>query len=143
MGRGAFVLGGPGGVGTEVATGFGNGNVRVGGDGYRDRAAERRGLYGVPPLAGRNDNGGVESGGYGRQGPPRVDEPPVQFERVDQSRALGAQNVGNKMLRNMGWQEGQVRRLFFINVDCQHIVRLPRCFRCGTVGHSGMVLLSC
>lgn len=112
LGRGGFVLGGPGGLGTDVAAGFGNGGMdrMGGGDGYRDRAAERRGLYGGPPVMSRN-NGGGENGGYARQGAVPEDEPPVAFERVDQSRALGDTNVGNRMLRNMGWQEGQVRSL--------------------------------
>ncbi|GAQ86398.1 RNA-binding protein RBM5 and related proteins [Klebsormidium nitens] len=108
LGRGGFVLGGPGGLGTDVAAGFGNGGMdRMGGaDGYRDSAAERRGLYGGPLPMNRND-GGVENGGYGRQGAVPEDDPPVAFERVDQTRALGDTNVGNRMLRNMGWQEGQ------------------------------------
>ncbi|KAL2653047.1 hypothetical protein R1flu_021175 [Riccia fluitans] len=90
--------------------------------GYRDRAAERRSLYGSS-LPG---DGGVEidmkdksSRGRGLDMPfppgvgakgsgnPALAGPEVQsYEVISAEKALDERNVGNRMLRNMGWQEG-------------------------------------
>ncbi|XP_024523682.1 SUPPRESSOR OF ABI3-5 isoform X1 [Selaginella moellendorffii] len=69
---------------------------------YRDRAAERRSLYGlsVPgdPLEEMASAGGapVQSSGGSAE----------SYEAVTVDKALDESNVGNRMLRSMGWQEG-------------------------------------
>uniref|UniRef100_A0A0A9DSF0 RNA-binding protein, putative n=1 Tax=Arundo donax TaxID=35708 RepID=A0A0A9DSF0_ARUDO len=87
---------------------------------YRDRAAERRNLYG---SSLGNDNVGLDStGDYpSRKGsseigsmpfPPGVGERSSEigntenYEVITADRAIDESNVGNRILRNMGWQEG-------------------------------------
>ncbi|CAL5060086.1 unnamed protein product [Urochloa decumbens] len=88
---------------------------------YRDRAAERRNLYG---SSLGNDNVGLDStGDYpSRKGsseiglmpfPPGVGERSSgeignteNYEVITADRAIDESNVGNRILRNMGWQEG-------------------------------------
>ncbi|KQK08667.1 hypothetical protein BRADI_2g43127v3 [Brachypodium distachyon] len=90
---------------------------------YRDRAAERRSLYGSSSSLG-SDNGGLDStGDYpSRKGssemgsmpfPPGVGERSSgeiddneNYEVITADRAIDENNVGNRILRNMGWQEG-------------------------------------
>jgi RNA-binding protein 5/10 len=91
--------------------------------GYRDRAAERRSLYGsssatdslldfepaekslgsrgkgsdmpFPPGVGGVKSGSVLPGGEAHS-----------YEVITPDKAIDGSNVGNRMLRNMGWQEG-------------------------------------
>ncbi|XP_062218285.1 SUPPRESSOR OF ABI3-5-like isoform X2 [Phragmites australis] len=88
---------------------------------YRDRAAERRNLYG---SSLGNDIVGLDStGDYpSRKGsseigsmpfPPGVGERSSgeignteNYEVITADRAIDESNVGNRILRNMGWQEG-------------------------------------
>ncbi|XP_071696312.1 SUPPRESSOR OF ABI3-5-like isoform X2 [Rutidosis leptorrhynchoides] len=91
---------------------------------YRDRAAERRSLYGpssfgddlydlgvgddgdsglkrgvmesMPFPPGVGGRGGEEGGNSGAQ----------SYEVITGEKAIDESNVGNRMLRNMGWQEG-------------------------------------
>uniref|UniRef100_K3YPU3 SUPPRESSOR OF ABI3-5 n=1 Tax=Setaria italica TaxID=4555 RepID=K3YPU3_SETIT len=90
---------------------------------YRDRAAERRNLYG---SSLGNDSVGLDStGDYpSRKGsseigsmpfPPGVGERSSgeisnteNYEVITADRAIDESNVGNRILRNMGWQEGLV-----------------------------------
>ncbi|KAG6547441.1 hypothetical protein Mapa_010889 [Marchantia paleacea] len=91
--------------------------------GYRDRAAERRSLYGSSlPGDASGDIDVKDKGSKGRgldmPFPPGVGAkssganaalagPEVQsFEVISAEKALDERNVGNRMLRNMGWQEG-------------------------------------
>lgn len=68
---------------------------------YRDRAAERREKYGVPeppePPAPKKKN--------------KFFKPPAQYSTVDYEQptkdGLTSDNIGNKMLQAMGWQEGK------------------------------------
>ncbi|KAF3856402.1 hypothetical protein F7725_017125 [Dissostichus mawsoni] len=64
---------------------------------YRDRAAERREKYGVPePPAPKKK---------------KFFKPPAQYSTVDYEQptkdGLTSDNIGNKMLQAMGWQEGK------------------------------------
>ncbi|XP_062224001.1 SUPPRESSOR OF ABI3-5-like isoform X2 [Phragmites australis] len=88
---------------------------------YRDRAAERRNLYG---SSLGNDSVGLDStGDYPSQKgsseigsmpfPPGVGERSSgeignseNYEVITADRAIDESNVGNRILRNMGWQEG-------------------------------------
>ncbi|TVU32711.1 hypothetical protein EJB05_24459 [Eragrostis curvula] len=87
---------------------------------YRDRAAERRNLYG---SSLGNDSGLDSTGEYqSRKGsseigsmpfPPGVGErssgeigDTENYEIITADRAIDETNVGNRILRNMGWQEG-------------------------------------
>ncbi|KAM0893635.1 hypothetical protein ACQ4PT_024987 [Festuca glaucescens] len=89
---------------------------------YRDRAAERRSLYGLSSSL-PNDDGLDTTGDYpSRKGssgmgsmpfPPGVGERSVgeidnteNYEVITADRAIDENNVGNRILRNMGWQEG-------------------------------------
>ncbi|OIV93704.1 hypothetical protein TanjilG_16555 [Lupinus angustifolius] len=89
---------------------------------YRDRAAERRSLYGSSSSVG-NDMSDLEIGGSNREfasrkGDPMPFPPGVgggrvvgdvnldTFEVITADKAIDENNVGNRMLRNMGWQEG-------------------------------------
>ncbi|KAJ6842776.1 SUPPRESSOR OF ABI3-5 isoform X1 [Iris pallida] len=95
---------------------------------YRDRAAERRSLYGSA-SSGRDDLSDIglgesngeypyRKGSSADQGampfPPGVgggrgtgDASNVEnYEVITADRAIDESNVGNRMLRNMGWQEG-------------------------------------
>ncbi|MQL96459.1 hypothetical protein Taro_029140 [Colocasia esculenta] len=94
---------------------------------YRDRAAERRSLYGSSSLGDDMSDLGVGDsnrefpgrkgsssdigampfppgvGGRG-SGDPLTNAP--SYEVITADRAIDESNVGNRMLRNMGWQEG-------------------------------------
>ncbi|KAI5007049.1 hypothetical protein ZWY2020_046997 [Hordeum vulgare] len=88
---------------------------------YRDRAAERRSLYGSSSSLA---NDGLDTTGEysSRKGssemgsmpfPPGVGERSVgeidnteNYEVITADRAIDENNVGNRILRNMGWQEG-------------------------------------
>ncbi|CAD5228317.1 unnamed protein product [Bursaphelenchus xylophilus] len=60
---------------------------------YRDRAKERRQLYGIDP--GLDELGGTQS------------EANIAEEAAQKAiRPLDETNIGNKLLKNMGWQEG-------------------------------------
>ncbi|XP_015689013.1 SUPPRESSOR OF ABI3-5 isoform X3 [Oryza brachyantha] len=90
---------------------------------YRDRAAERRSLYGSSSSLG-TDNDGLDPTGEhpSRRGssemgsmpfPPGVGERSSgeignteNYEVITADRAIDESNVGNRILRNMGWQEG-------------------------------------
>ncbi|KAG8058197.1 hypothetical protein GUJ93_ZPchr0002g24885 [Zizania palustris] len=89
---------------------------------YRDRAAERRSLYGS--SLGRDNVGLDQTGEYpSRRGssemgsmpfPPGVGERSSgeignteNYEVITADRAIDESNVGNRILRNMGWQEGR------------------------------------
>ncbi|XP_057873297.1 SUPPRESSOR OF ABI3-5 isoform X2 [Cryptomeria japonica] len=92
--------------------------------GYRDRAAERRSLYGSSAATdslldlefaekslgsrGRGSDmpfppgvGGIKSIGIGLPGGETQ-----SYEIITTDKAIDGSNVGNRMLRNMGWQEG-------------------------------------
>ncbi|XP_066389825.1 SUPPRESSOR OF ABI3-5-like isoform X3 [Miscanthus floridulus] len=88
---------------------------------YRDRAAERRNLYGS--SLGTDTVGFDSTGDYpSRKGsseigsmpfPPGVGERSSgeignseNYEVITTDRAIDESNVGNRILRNMGWQEG-------------------------------------
>ncbi|XP_038685999.1 SUPPRESSOR OF ABI3-5 isoform X2 [Tripterygium wilfordii] len=91
---------------------------------YRDRAAERRSLYGSSPAIGDDlsDLGlGDSNRDYAlRKGsldptpfPPGVgggrgfgDADAQSYEVITADKAIDENNLGNRMLRNMGWQEG-------------------------------------
>eukprot|EP00252_Welwitschia_mirabilis_P000364 TRINITY_DN1038_c0_g1_i4.p1 TRINITY_DN1038_c0_g1~~TRINITY_DN1038_c0_g1_i4.p1 ORF type:complete len:1007 (+),score=258.07 TRINITY_DN1038_c0_g1_i4:326-3346(+) len=102
--------------------------------GYRDRAAERRNLYGSAAAtdsildseleetnsAKRSRNldlpfppgvGGTKSSGA------MAPSGDTSFEVITADRALDGSNVGNRMLRNMGWQEGLVCYSFNLKRD--------------------------
>ncbi|XP_054796805.1 SUPPRESSOR OF ABI3-5 isoform X2 [Prosopis cineraria] len=89
---------------------------------YRDRAAERRSLYGSSLSVG-DDLADLESGDSNRdfasrKGDPMPFPPGVgggrvvgdanldTYEVITADKAIDENNVGNRMLRNMGWQEG-------------------------------------
>ncbi|PIA32593.1 hypothetical protein AQUCO_04400055v1 [Aquilegia coerulea] len=59
---------------------------------YRDRAAERRSLYGSSSYFGLDDS--------------NVNSTVQSYEVITSDKAIDENNVGNRMLRNMGWQEG-------------------------------------
>ncbi|RKP08641.1 hypothetical protein THASP1DRAFT_29557 [Thamnocephalis sphaerospora] len=78
---------------------------------YRDRAAERRETYGQPErpppdaFGGRGRPAKRRGGGAHRVARPDTSLPSPAPERpADQ--AIGADNIGNRMLRSMGWREG-------------------------------------
>ncbi|XP_060207531.1 SUPPRESSOR OF ABI3-5 isoform X2 [Lycium barbarum] len=88
---------------------------------YRDRAAERRSLYGSSSAFGddASDHGDSNRDSTSRRGvfdptpfPPGVgggrsaEANSQSFEVISADRAIDESNVGNRMLRNMGWQEG-------------------------------------
>ncbi|KAF0919442.1 hypothetical protein E2562_029464 [Oryza meyeriana var. granulata] len=92
---------------------------------YRDRAAERRSLYGSSSSLGSDNDGLDPTGEYpSRRGssemgsmpfPPGVGERSSgeignteNYEVITADRAIDESNVGNRILRNMGWQEGLV-----------------------------------
>eukprot|EP01018_Ginkgo_biloba_P025081 Gb_12277 [translate_table: standard] len=92
--------------------------------GYRDRAAERRNLYGSSAPADnlldlelREKSVGVRGRGSDMPFPPGVGgtksigsvlagSESQSYEVITTDKALDESNVGNRMLRNMGWQEG-------------------------------------
>ncbi|XP_076906160.1 SUPPRESSOR OF ABI3-5-like [Bidens hawaiensis] len=89
---------------------------------YRDRAAERRSLYGSSFVDDTTDlgsgdpnresalkRGGMDSmpfppgvGGRGGGGDDNIQS----YDVITAEKAIDETNVGNRMLRNMGWQEG-------------------------------------
>ncbi|XP_019070788.1 SUPPRESSOR OF ABI3-5 isoform X5 [Solanum lycopersicum] len=88
---------------------------------YRDRAAERRSLYGSSSAFGddASEHGDSNRDSTFRRGvfdptpfPPGVgggrsaEANSQSFEVITADRAIDESNVGNRMLRNMGWQEG-------------------------------------
>ncbi|CAN0897368.1 SUPPRESSOR OF ABI3-5 [Linum grandiflorum] len=93
---------------------------------YRDRAAERRSLYGSSSVADDLSDAGVGSSdrdsalrkgsldsmpfppGVGGRGSGTGDaNAGVQsYEVITKEKAIDESNVGNRMLRNMGWHEG-------------------------------------
>ncbi|KAH8483126.1 hypothetical protein H0E87_027762 [Populus deltoides] len=87
---------------------------------YRDRAAERRSLYGsssvgddLPDADPHRDSAFKRSTLDPMPFPPgvgggRVIGDAQSYEVITADKALGESNVGNRMLRNMGWQEGSV-----------------------------------
>ncbi|XP_027774989.1 SUPPRESSOR OF ABI3-5 isoform X7 [Solanum pennellii] len=90
---------------------------------YRDRAAERRSLYGSSSAFGddASEHGDSNRDSTFRRGvfdptpfPPGVgggrsaEANSQSFEVITADRAIDESNVGNRMLRNMGWQEGLV-----------------------------------
>uniref|UniRef100_A0A7C9AWL4 SUPPRESSOR OF ABI3-5 n=1 Tax=Opuntia streptacantha TaxID=393608 RepID=A0A7C9AWL4_OPUST len=99
---------------------------------YRDRAAERRRMYGSASSYGDDDleaedpNVGSRKGaldsmpfppGVGGRG--TVDSTVQNYDVITSDKAIDESNVGNRMLRNMGWTEGLV--LFF---PCLHYCSL-------------------
>ncbi|XP_057809944.1 SUPPRESSOR OF ABI3-5 isoform X4 [Salvia miltiorrhiza] len=96
---------------------------------YRDRAAERRSLYGSSSAFGDDDlNAGMGDSNRDpayRRGvldsmpfPPGVgggrstgDANIQSYEVITADRAIDESNVGNRMLRSMGWHEGSVSSL--------------------------------
>ncbi|ANM63792.1 suppressor of abi3-5 [Arabidopsis thaliana] len=87
---------------------------------YRDRAAERRNLYGSSTSSGNDvidsseDLMGLRKGssdptpfppGVGGRGITTSTEV-SSFDVITEERAIDESNVGNRMLRNMGWHEG-------------------------------------
>ncbi|KAI4307786.1 hypothetical protein L6164_030932 [Bauhinia variegata] len=89
---------------------------------YRDRAAERRNLYGSSSSVGDDlaelGPGDSNRDFASRKGDPMPFPPGVgggrvvgdsnldTFEVITADKAIDENNVGNRMLRNMGWQEG-------------------------------------
>ncbi|XP_043718412.1 SUPPRESSOR OF ABI3-5 isoform X2 [Telopea speciosissima] len=95
---------------------------------YRDRAAERRSLYGSSSsigddvsdfaLADSNRDLTFKKGslletsampfppGVGGRGPGDVTSSIQSYEVISAEKAIDESNVGNRMLRSMGWQEG-------------------------------------
>ncbi|CAN4127768.1 unnamed protein product [Withania somnifera] len=77
---------------------------------YRDRAAERRSLYGSSSAFGddASDHGDPNRDSTFRRGVfDPTPFPLVQsFEVITADRVIDESNVGNRMLRSMGWQEG-------------------------------------
>ena len=69
---------------------------------YRDRAQERRLLHNQPDAPIAEDNGKLQEKRYaaGPSPPPPPPPPPV-------APAQDENNVGNKLLKMMGWTEGQ------------------------------------
>ncbi|KAJ3042685.1 hypothetical protein HDV00_006742 [Rhizophlyctis rosea] len=71
---------------------------------YRNRAAERRMMYGQPEKIKDGRGGGwARKGGRGGGGGGGY-QPPAFQQSVNQS--LGSDNIGNRMLQKMGWKEG-------------------------------------
>ncbi|KAF9114585.1 hypothetical protein BGX27_010468 [Mortierella sp. AM989] len=74
---------------------------------YRDRAAERRQIFGqpdypLPPTPSEREYSGRTSGRYGGNGDQGViipDQPTKDGIKED--------NIGNRLLKSMGWKEGQ------------------------------------
>ncbi|KAI3713587.1 hypothetical protein L1987_72168 [Smallanthus sonchifolius] len=90
---------------------------------YRDRAAERRSLYGssfgddLSDLGAGDPNrelaskrGGMDSmpfpPGVGGRGGGEDNSSVQSYDVITAEKAIDETNVGNRMLRNMGWQEG-------------------------------------
>ncbi|XP_021642871.2 SUPPRESSOR OF ABI3-5 isoform X2 [Hevea brasiliensis] len=93
---------------------------------YRDRAAERRSLYGssssmgddlpdigfgdsnrdLPFKRGSSDSMPFPPGVGGGRGVGDANVNAQSYEVITADKAIDESNVGNRMLRNMGWQEG-------------------------------------
>ncbi|KAG8659820.1 hypothetical protein MANES_02G081900v8 [Manihot esculenta] len=92
---------------------------------YRDRAAERRSLYGssssmgdlpgygfgdsnrdLPFKKGSSDSMPFPPGVGGGRGVGDANINAQSYEVITADKAIDESNVGNRMLRNMGWQEG-------------------------------------
>ncbi|KAI3494778.1 hypothetical protein L1887_40389 [Cichorium endivia] len=82
---------------------------------YRDRAAERRSLYGSSSFGDDVSDVGNGDSGMRRDSMPfppgvggtrGVGEAGSSYEVITSEKAIDESNVGNRMLRNMGWQEG-------------------------------------
>jgi len=71
---------------------------------YRDRASERRTLFNQPDVPLPEKDSGPVGKGKKRQaeGPPRPPTPPAPPVNPGKDE----NNVGNKLLKMMGWQEG-------------------------------------
>ncbi|KAG0030450.1 hypothetical protein BGZ81_002679 [Podila clonocystis] len=76
---------------------------------YRDRAAERRHIFGqpdfpLPPqsrnLGGQGRGGSGSGGSYGRYEDTIIAEQPTKD-------GIKEDNIGNRLLKSMGWKEGQ------------------------------------
>ncbi|KAJ6735231.1 RNA-BINDING PROTEIN [Salix purpurea] len=102
---------------------------------YRDRAAERRSLYGsssvgddLPDADIHRDSAFKRSALDPMPFPPgvgggRVIGDAQSYEVITADKALGKSNLGNRMLRNMGWQEGSVSSpsLARNSFECAHL----------------------
>lgn len=64
-----------------------------------------------PPGVG---GGGSKQGTTDPSGPVMGGAESESFEVITAEKALDASNVGNRMLRNMGWQEGSVREVVLL-----------------------------
>lgn len=89
---------------------------------YRDRAAERRSLYGSSSSSIGDDDLGIGDSSREKKGfsdvmpfPPGVggggrvgdgNSNVQNYEVITTDKAIDESNVGNRMLRSMGWQEG-------------------------------------
>jgi hypothetical protein len=72
---------------------------------YRDRASERRVMHNQPDAPAPSSSSGGGSSGNGRRsapGPPKPPSPPPPPLNPGQDE----NNVGNKLLKMMGWTEG-------------------------------------
>lgn len=72
---------------------------------YRDRASERRVMHNQPdaPMPASSSGSGTSSNGRrGAPGPPKPPSPPPPPLNPGQDE----NNVGNKLLKMMGWMEG-------------------------------------
>ncbi|KAB5516792.1 hypothetical protein DKX38_027440 [Salix brachista] len=102
---------------------------------YRDRAAERRSLYGsssvgvdLPDADPHRDSAFKRSALDPMPFPPgvgggRVIGDAQSYEVITADKALGESNLGNRMLRNMGWHEGSVSfpSLALNSLDCANL----------------------
>jgi len=69
---------------------------------YRDRASERRIMHNQPEIPMPENNGAVAKKKRHMEGPPPPPSPPPPSVAPAQDDA----NVGNKLLKMMGWKEG-------------------------------------
>lgn len=69
---------------------------------YRDRASERRIMHNQPEIPMPENNGAVAKKKRHIEGPPPPPSPPPPSVAPAQDDA----NVGNKLLKMMGWKEG-------------------------------------
>jgi len=69
---------------------------------YRDRASERRVLFNQPEVPVPEKDGSKPGKGRQAPGPPRPPSPPPPPVNPGQDE----HNVGNKLLKMMGWKEG-------------------------------------
>ena len=76
---------------------------------YRDRALERRALHGqpdVPPPEKKPPHPNQRKKGSGNGPPPRTQEPSPPPPAVHIEPAKDENNIGNKLLKKMGWSAG-------------------------------------